>query len=296
MSATPTWTTVPRLRRCPWSRPTSTRSCRSTPASTAAPATPPRSAPRSTRTPASIVRDFVGGRPDDAVIFTRNTTDSLNLLAGCLPVVDGEHTGEVLYLDIEHHANLLPWQRVPAPQRHRRPHPRRHPGAAPRGTRARRRQSACRDRRLQRHRRDPADPRAGRAGARLRRPDRRRRRPVGPAPADQHRRGRRRLHRLLGAQALRTLRRRRPDGPSRLARRRHPAPRRRRRRPGRPDRHRQLDHGTGPARGRLPQRPRRRHPGPGRAGHRRRWTRTSGTRTRTPSGPSWWRASPGSTV
>ncbi|MDZ4091033.1 MAG: aminotransferase class V-fold PLP-dependent enzyme [Arthrobacter sp.] len=61
----------------------------------------------------TIVREFVGGRPDDAVIFTRNTTDSLNLLAGCLPAVDGVHTGEVLYLDIEHHANLLPWQRVP---------------------------------------------------------------------------------------------------------------------------------------------------------------------------------------
>ncbi|MDN4644988.1 aminotransferase class V-fold PLP-dependent enzyme [Arthrobacter sp. PsM3] len=61
----------------------------------------------------SIVRGFVGGRADDSVIFTRNTTDSLNLLAGCLPVVDGVHTGEVLYLDIEHHANLLPWQGVP---------------------------------------------------------------------------------------------------------------------------------------------------------------------------------------
>ncbi|MCB5291457.1 aminotransferase class V-fold PLP-dependent enzyme [Arthrobacter sp. SO3] len=61
----------------------------------------------------SIVRSFVGGRADDSVIFTRNTTDSLNLLAGCLPVVDGAHTGEVLYLDIEHHANLLPWQGVP---------------------------------------------------------------------------------------------------------------------------------------------------------------------------------------
>lgn len=60
-----------------------------------------------------IVREFVGGRADDAVIFTRNTTDSLNLLAGCLPVVNGRHTGEVLYLDIEHHANLLPWQTVP---------------------------------------------------------------------------------------------------------------------------------------------------------------------------------------
>ncbi|MBT2513913.1 aminotransferase class V-fold PLP-dependent enzyme [Arthrobacter sp. ISL-30] len=61
----------------------------------------------------NIVRDFVGGRPDDSVIFTRNTTDSLNLLAGCLPVEDGRHAGEVLYLDIEHHANLLPWQGVP---------------------------------------------------------------------------------------------------------------------------------------------------------------------------------------
>ncbi|MFJ5955012.1 aminotransferase class V-fold PLP-dependent enzyme [Paenarthrobacter sp. NPDC092416] len=61
----------------------------------------------------NIVREFVGGRPDDSVIFTRNTTDSLNLLAGCLPHVDGQPTGGVLYLDIEHHANLLPWQGVP---------------------------------------------------------------------------------------------------------------------------------------------------------------------------------------
>ncbi|MFN3922592.1 MAG: aminotransferase class V-fold PLP-dependent enzyme, partial [Pseudarthrobacter sp.] len=61
----------------------------------------------------AIVRDFVGGRPDDSVIFTRNTTDSLNLLAGCLPVTDGRPDGDVLYLDIEHHANLLPWQGVP---------------------------------------------------------------------------------------------------------------------------------------------------------------------------------------
>ncbi|GAA1782040.1 aminotransferase class V-fold PLP-dependent enzyme [Pseudarthrobacter sulfonivorans] len=61
----------------------------------------------------NIVRDFVGGRPDDSVIFTRNTTDSLNLLAGCLPHRDGQPTGDVLYLDIEHHANLLPWQGVP---------------------------------------------------------------------------------------------------------------------------------------------------------------------------------------
>jgi selenocysteine lyase/cysteine desulfurase len=49
------------------------------------------------------VATFVGARPDDVVIFTRNTTDALNLLATAIP-------GDVVYLDIEHHANLLPWQ------------------------------------------------------------------------------------------------------------------------------------------------------------------------------------------
>nr|BFE71601.1 hypothetical protein GCM10020092_049020 [Actinoplanes digitatis] len=32
-----------------------------------------------------IVAGFVGARPGDAVVFTRNTTDALNLLARCLP-------------------------------------------------------------------------------------------------------------------------------------------------------------------------------------------------------------------
>jgi selenocysteine lyase/cysteine desulfurase len=46
---------------------------------------------------------FTGARPDDVAVFTRNTTDALNLLATAVP-------GPVVYLDIEHHANLLPWQ------------------------------------------------------------------------------------------------------------------------------------------------------------------------------------------
>jgi selenocysteine lyase/cysteine desulfurase len=54
----------------------------------------------------STVGGFLGARTDDVVIFTRNTTDALNLLAGCVP-------GGVLTLDVEHHANLLPWQRRP---------------------------------------------------------------------------------------------------------------------------------------------------------------------------------------
>ena len=62
------------------------------------------------------IRRFVNGRPDDAVIITRNTTDSINLLAGTLP--EGTH---VVTFAGEHHANLLPWQRcsvryVPVPE------------------------------------------------------------------------------------------------------------------------------------------------------------------------------------
>ncbi|PZG42163.1 cysteine desulfurase [Spongiactinospora gelatinilytica] len=50
------------------------------------------------------VRGFVGARPGDAVVFTRNTTDATNLLARCLPA----NTTAVVF-DSEHHASLLPW-------------------------------------------------------------------------------------------------------------------------------------------------------------------------------------------
>lgn len=61
-----------------------------------------------------IVAEFVGARADDSVIFTRNTTDALNLLARALP----SDTTTIVF-DGEHHANLLPWPspvRLPAPR------------------------------------------------------------------------------------------------------------------------------------------------------------------------------------
>jgi len=53
------------------------------------------------------IADFLGARPDDHVIFTRNTTDALNLLARALPPGT-----TVIGWDGEHHANLLPWARI----------------------------------------------------------------------------------------------------------------------------------------------------------------------------------------
>jgi selenocysteine lyase/cysteine desulfurase len=52
------------------------------------------------------IHTFFGARADDTVIFTRNTTEALNLLAHCLP-----GAGHVLATAVEHHANMLPWRR-----------------------------------------------------------------------------------------------------------------------------------------------------------------------------------------
>ncbi|MFJ4919312.1 aminotransferase class V-fold PLP-dependent enzyme [Streptomyces sp. NPDC088725] len=51
------------------------------------------------------VAGFLGCRADDQVVFTRSTTDSLNLLAAALPA-----GCEVYVFETEHHAALLPWR------------------------------------------------------------------------------------------------------------------------------------------------------------------------------------------
>ncbi|MFG2221791.1 aminotransferase class V-fold PLP-dependent enzyme [Streptomyces sp. NPDC048644] len=56
----------------------------------------------------TTIADFLGCRPDDQVVFTRSTTDSLNLLAAVLP----PHT-RVFVFETEHHASLLPWEQCP---------------------------------------------------------------------------------------------------------------------------------------------------------------------------------------
>jgi selenocysteine lyase/cysteine desulfurase len=63
---------------------------------------PSRTSADSYESARAAIAAFVGARPDDSLVFTRNTTDALNLLASAVP-------GDVITLDIEHHANLLPW-------------------------------------------------------------------------------------------------------------------------------------------------------------------------------------------
>ncbi|MFZ3570992.1 aminotransferase class V-fold PLP-dependent enzyme [Streptomyces sp. BH097] len=51
------------------------------------------------------VAEFLDCREDDQVVFTRSTTDSLNLLAAALPA-----DCQVFVYETEHHASLLPWR------------------------------------------------------------------------------------------------------------------------------------------------------------------------------------------
>ncbi|MFJ3707519.1 aminotransferase class V-fold PLP-dependent enzyme [Streptomyces sp. NBC_01387] len=53
----------------------------------------------------ATVAEFLGCREGDQVVFTRSTTDSLNLLAAVVPA-----DCEVFVFETEHHASLLPWR------------------------------------------------------------------------------------------------------------------------------------------------------------------------------------------
>ncbi len=52
-------------------------------------------------------RKFLGAKRPEEIIFTRNTTEGLNLIANSLPFKKGDI---VLTTDREHNSNLIPWQ------------------------------------------------------------------------------------------------------------------------------------------------------------------------------------------
>ena len=58
------------------------------------------------------VRGFIGAKSAREIIFTRNTTESLNLVAYSYGLTHVKAGDEVLVSIMEHHSNLLPWQMV----------------------------------------------------------------------------------------------------------------------------------------------------------------------------------------
>lgn len=60
----------------------------------------------------TAVQKFIGAESADEIIFTRNTTESINLIAYSYGLSNVGEGDEVLVSIAEHHSNLLPWQTV----------------------------------------------------------------------------------------------------------------------------------------------------------------------------------------
>src|SRR3989338_6096246 len=53
-----------------------------------------------------IIRKFIGAKRKEEIIFTRNTTEGINLVANSTGLKNGD---KVVLSDKEHNSNLVPW-------------------------------------------------------------------------------------------------------------------------------------------------------------------------------------------
>jgi cysteine desulfurase/selenocysteine lyase len=58
------------------------------------------------------VRDFIGAESRDGIVFTRNATEAINLVASSWGRAHLTPGDEILLTQMEHHSNLVPWQLV----------------------------------------------------------------------------------------------------------------------------------------------------------------------------------------
>lgn len=58
----------------------------------------------------AAVRQFIGAASDKEVIFTRGTTESINLVAFSFGEAFVGKGDEIVVTEMEHHANIVPWQ------------------------------------------------------------------------------------------------------------------------------------------------------------------------------------------
>src|SRR3989338_4897905 len=55
------------------------------------------------------LKKFINAKSEKEIIFTKNTTESINLVANAFNLEEGD---EVITTNKEHNSNLLPWQRL----------------------------------------------------------------------------------------------------------------------------------------------------------------------------------------
>ena len=58
------------------------------------------------------VAKFINAESSKQIVFTRNATESLNLVAYCYGLENLNENDEILLSIMEHHSNLVPWQYV----------------------------------------------------------------------------------------------------------------------------------------------------------------------------------------
>src|SRR5256885_6551012 len=58
------------------------------------------------------VGEFIGCHDPNEIVFVRNATEGLNLVAACWGRANLQPGDEILATLLEHHSNLVPWQRV----------------------------------------------------------------------------------------------------------------------------------------------------------------------------------------
>ena len=58
------------------------------------------------------VANFINANSKNEVIFTKNATESLNLIAYCYGLNNIKENDEIVLSIMEHHSNLVPWQMV----------------------------------------------------------------------------------------------------------------------------------------------------------------------------------------
>ncbi len=63
----------------------------------------------------SQVAKFINAASSDEIIFTRGATESINLVASCLCRSIFKPGDEILVSELEHHANIVPWQIASSP-------------------------------------------------------------------------------------------------------------------------------------------------------------------------------------
>jgi len=56
------------------------------------------------------VRQFINAGKTEEIVFTRGTTEAINLVAASFCVSQMKEGDEVLVTDMEHHSNIVPWQ------------------------------------------------------------------------------------------------------------------------------------------------------------------------------------------